>query len=53
MQAIPVLEAGLLTYAEDDGGKLGQAYRLAYDLEAETATLRSSYATPLVLRLCG
>src|SRR5215472_7169693 len=40
MQPIPVLTVGLLTYAGDDGGEQGQAYRLAYDLEAETATLR-------------
>src|SRR5215472_16776899 len=40
VQAIPVLSVGLLTYAGDDGGEKGQAYRLAYDLEAETATLR-------------
>jgi hypothetical protein len=40
MQAVPVLSVGLLTYAGDDGGELGQAYRLAYDLEAETGTLR-------------
>jgi hypothetical protein len=40
LQPIPVLSVGLLTYAGDDGGEQGQAYRLAYDLEAETATLR-------------
>jgi putative transposase len=40
MQAIPVLSVGLLTYAGDDGGEQGQAYRLSFDLEAETATLR-------------
>jgi hypothetical protein len=40
MQPIPVLSVGLLTYAGDDGGEQGQAYRLAYDLQAETATLR-------------
>jgi hypothetical protein len=40
MQAIPVLSVGLLTYAGDDGSEKGQVYRLSFDLEAETATLR-------------
>ncbi len=40
MQAIPLLKVGLLTYAGDDGGSKGQAYRLAVDGEAGTATLR-------------
>ncbi len=40
MQTIPVLSTALLTYAGDDGGEKGQAYRLSYDLQAETATLR-------------
>src|SRR5215472_7163840 len=31
MQAVPVLSVGLLTYAGDDGGEKGQAYRLAYE----------------------
>jgi len=33
MQAIPVLKVGILPYAGDDGGKIGQAYRLRIDLE--------------------
>jgi hypothetical protein len=40
MQAVPLLEVGLLTYAGDDGGSKGQSYRLSFDLEAGTATLR-------------
>ena len=39
MQAIPLLKAGMLTYAADDGPKLGQSYRLDLDLEAGTASL--------------
>jgi putative transposase len=33
MQAIPMLKVGILPYAGDDGGKIGQAYRLRIDLE--------------------
>jgi hypothetical protein len=33
MQAIPVLKVGILPYAGDDGGALGQAYRFRLDLE--------------------
>src|SRR5260370_40439545 len=33
MQAIPLLKVGVLPYAGDDGGKIGQAYRLRIDLE--------------------
>jgi putative transposase len=33
MQAIPLLKVGVLPYAGDDGGKVGQAYRLRIDLE--------------------
>jgi putative transposase len=40
MQPVPLLKAGLLTYAGDDGPQLGQSYRLALDLDAETAALR-------------
>jgi hypothetical protein len=40
MQRIPLLTVGLLTYAGDDGGAKGQAYRLALDLDAEMACLR-------------
>ena len=34
MQEIPVLKVGILPYAGDDGGELGQAYRLRFDVEA-------------------
>ena len=37
MQAIPVLKTGILPYAGDDGGALGQAYRLRIDLEGRCA----------------
>jgi putative transposase len=40
MQAIPLLKVGMLTYAGDDGGKQGQSYRLSFDLQAGTASLR-------------
>src|SRR5215469_14613070 len=33
MQRVPVLKAGILPYAGDDGGEKGQAYRLRVDLE--------------------
>ena len=33
MQAIPVLKAGILPYAGDDGGEHGQAYRFRLDLD--------------------
>jgi putative transposase len=33
MQALPVQKCGILPYAGDDGGKIGQAYRLRIDLE--------------------
>ncbi len=33
MQAIPLLKVGVLPYAGDDGGQMGQAYRLRIDLE--------------------
>src|SRR5215470_18673000 len=33
MQAIPVQKRGILPYAGDDGGQMGQAYRLRIDLE--------------------
>ena len=39
MQSIPLLKTGLLTYAGDDGPKMGQSYRLTLDLEAGTAAL--------------
>jgi len=37
MQPVPVLKAGILPYAGDDGADLGQAYRLSIDLEQRTA----------------
>jgi len=43
MQAIPLLTVGMLTYAGDDGGAKGQAYRLAVDAEAGTVALRFRY----------
>ncbi len=39
MQSIPLLTVGLLTYAGDDGGAKGQAYRFALDLDAGRASL--------------
>ncbi len=39
MQGIPLLNVGLLTYAGDDGGAKGQAYRFSLDLDAATASL--------------
>jgi putative transposase len=39
MQAIPLLNVGLLTYAADDGPKMGQSYRLDLDQKAGTAQL--------------
>jgi putative transposase len=40
MQSIPLLTVGLLTYAGDDGGAKGQAYRFSLDLEKGLACLR-------------
>jgi hypothetical protein len=39
MQAIPVLKAGILPYAGDDGPLMGQTYRMSSDLERKTLTL--------------
>jgi putative transposase len=39
MQSIPLLTIGLLTYAGDDGGAKGQAYRFALDLDKGSASL--------------
>lgn len=39
LQPIPLLSVGLLTYAGDDGGAAGQAYRLAFDGKAKVANL--------------
>jgi putative transposase len=40
MQAMPLLSVGMLTYAGDDGGAKGQAYRFSLDLAAGQACLR-------------
>lgn len=40
LQHVPLLNVGLLTYAGDDGGEKGQAYRLALDQEAGVARFR-------------
>jgi predicted RNA-binding Zn-ribbon protein involved in translation (DUF1610 family) len=40
LQPIPLLASGLLSYAGDDGAELGQAYRLALDLEAVAVRFR-------------
>ncbi len=40
MQVIPLLKVGMLTYAGDDGSKKGQSYRLSFDVQAGTASLR-------------
>ncbi|HEY6407805.1 MAG TPA: zinc ribbon domain-containing protein, partial [Ktedonobacteraceae bacterium] len=39
MQAIPIQQAGVLPYAGDDGGTMGQAYRMSLDLEHKQVTL--------------
>ena len=39
MQPIPVLKAGLLPYAGDDGAEMGQTYRLSLDLEQQRIML--------------
>ncbi len=39
MQAVPLLKVGLLTYAGDDGGRSGQAYRFSIDCDAGVAAL--------------
>jgi putative transposase len=39
MQPVPVLKAGLLPYAGDDGPKMGQTYRLSLDLDQQMLTL--------------
>ncbi len=40
LQPLPLLRSGLLSYAGDDGGEQGQAYRLALDLEAGIVRFR-------------
>src|SRR5262249_33582579 len=39
MQPIPVLKAGILPYAGDDGPEMGQTYRMSYDLDQKRLTL--------------
>ena len=39
MQAVPVLKAGILPYAGDDGPTMGQSYRMSLDLEHKEVTL--------------
>jgi transposase len=39
MQPIPVLKAGILPYAGDDGATMGQTYRMSIDLDQKTLTL--------------
>ncbi len=39
MQPIPVLKAGTLPYAGDDGPLMGQTYRMSYDLDQKSLTL--------------
>src|SRR5262249_8671061 len=39
MQAVPVVKAGILPYAGDDGPVMGQTYRMSYDLDQHRLTL--------------
>src|SRR5437588_7923656 len=39
MQAVPVLKAGILPYAGDDGPTMGQTYRMSYDVDQKILTL--------------
>ena len=39
MQSVPLLGVGMLTYAGDDGGAKGQAYRFSVDRDAGAAAL--------------
>ncbi len=43
LQPVPLLKVGMLTYAGDDGGEKGQAYRLALDVDAGVARFRFRY----------
>jgi putative transposase len=45
LQPIPVLEAGLLTYAADDGPEKGQAYRLLFEKGVAKFTFRGPDAS--------
>jgi hypothetical protein len=40
LQPLPLLRTGLLSYAGDDGGEQGQAYRLTHDLQAGVVRFR-------------
>jgi putative transposase len=39
MQGIPLLKTGILPYAGDDGHRMGQTYRMSYDLDHKMLTL--------------
>ncbi len=39
MQQTPQLKAGILPYAGDDGHRMGQTYRMSYDLDQKTLTV--------------
>ena len=39
MQPVPVLKAGILPYAGDDGPTMGQTYRMSYDVDQKILTL--------------
>jgi hypothetical protein len=39
MQPVPILKAGILPYAGDDGPQMGQTYRMSYDLDRKSLTL--------------
>src|SRR5262249_25248279 len=43
LQPVPLLKVGMLTYAGDDGGEKGQAYRMAVDVDAGVARFRFRY----------
>lgn len=45
LQPVPVLEAGLLTYAADDGPAKGQAYRLSFEKGIAQFTFRGPDAS--------
>jgi putative transposase len=40
LQLLPLLRTGLLSYAGDDGGERGQAYRLSLDLQVGVVRFR-------------
>jgi putative transposase len=39
MQSIPILKAGILPYPGHDGPRMGQTYRMSYDLDQRTLTV--------------